>query len=282
MKFRLLSIAVAICASTFILSGQTPADSLILSKVDWQWKDLGRGAQSGHAQFEIFGNVRNISIVRYPARKHHTSIFSQTRELSNTTDSLARRAGALYAINGSYFNMKEFTPTTFLAINHEVLSPDDCETGERGTAIIAVKKKNGRKIEIFKAAPEEFNSISQKYYACMASGPLLLKDGQIVSNNPETSFNKTEHPRSIVGVTADGWVYMIVADGRMAPNATGLSVAQESAFCKWMGLKDALNLDGGGSSAIWTAEDGVLNCPCDNSKFDHKGTRRVPNIIGVQ
>ena len=43
----------------------------------------------------------------------------------------------------------------------------------------------------------------------------------------------------------------------------------------------AINLDGGGSSALWSKETGVINHPRDNRKFDHEGERSVPNLIVV-
>lgn len=279
MRTRFLTILFLLVP--VVLAAQTSADSLALSQVDWQWKELGNGAQSGHAQFEIFGATRNISIVRYPAKKFRTDIIHQTGELAAGTDSLAKRVGARFALNGSFFNMSKLTPTTYFTLAREILYAPEGELTDRDNAVVAVKKKNGRKISIFPISTADFATVSKKYYAALAAGPLLMLDGEIVPNNTESSFNATEHPRSIIGLTSDGWVYLVVSDGRMAPDATGMSVAQESAFCKWMGMKDALNLDGGGSSAVWTDIDGVVNCPCDNKKFDHKGVRRVPNAIVV-
>ena len=28
-------------------------------------------------------------------------------------------------------------------------------------------------------------------------------------------------------------------------------------------------------------DNGVLNCPSDNGKFDHRGERKIPNIVYV-
>ena len=51
---------------------------------------------------------------------------------------------------------------------------------------------------------------------------------------------------------------------------------------KMFGLKDALNLDGGGSSTLWTKPAGVVSHPYDNRRFDHYGQRSVPNIVVVR
>ena len=47
---------------------------------------------------------------------------------------------------------------------------------------------------------------------------------------------------------------------------------------------DALNLDGGGSTTLWlsgASDNGVVNYPCDNGRFDHAGERKVPNILYI-
>jgi exopolysaccharide biosynthesis protein len=43
-----------------------------------------------------------------------------------------------------------------------------------------------------------------------------------------------------------------------------------------------MNLDGGGSSTLYirnATDNGVVNYPSDNKKFDHEGQRSVANII---
>ena len=45
--------------------------------------------------------------------------------------------------------------------------------------------------------------------------------------------------------------------------------------------KDAVNLDGGGSTTMWISGkpfNGVVNMPRDNKKFDHEGERAVSDI----
>jgi len=51
-----------------------------------------------------------------------------------------------------------------------------------------------------------------------------------------------------------------------------------------LGCKDAVNLDGGGSTTMYVKgqnEDGVVNYPCDNKQFDHKGERAVSNVVMI-
>lgn len=69
---------------------------------------------------------------------------------------------------------------------------------------------------------------------------------------------------------------MAVIDGRAKGQAAGATIAETAYIARLLGLTDALNLDGGGSSALWTAQEGVVSHPSDNRRFDHAGrTRRT-------
>jgi hypothetical protein len=81
------------------------------------------------------------------------------------------------------------------------------------------------------------------------------------------------NPRSMIGVTSDRTVYMVVVDGRQSGKADGLTIPQMAQLAKYLGLVDAINLDGGGSSTLWVKGKGVINTPSGGS------VRKVPNII---
>lgn len=57
------------------------------------------------------------------------------------------------------------------------------------------------------------------------------------------------HPRTNIGLTADGKVLMVVADGRRAGSA-GMTLKDMGQLMKSLGAVDAFNGDGGGSSVI--------------------------------
>lgn len=78
-------------------------------------------------------------------------------------------------------------------------------------------------------------------------GTLLLKDGQKTQITHDVSGN---HPRSVIGTNADGTViYMMTVDGRQSVSK-GVSLSQLSDICKEMGMVNAINLDGGGSTSM--------------------------------
>ena len=79
---------------------------------------------------------------------------------------------------------------------------------------------------------------------------------------------------------SDGTVVFVVVDGRL-PEAAGVSTTELSLIMSWLGCRDALNLDGGGSSTM-VFDGNVVNHPSDNKKFDHQGERVVANAIVVR
>ena len=86
----------------------------------------------------------------------------------------------------------------------------------------------------------------------------------------------------MIGTTADGWTYLIVIDGRFPGQGIGTTIHETAEICRMFGLCDALNLDGGGSSVLWTKEFGTISHPYDNKRFDHSGQRVVPNVVYIR
>jgi exopolysaccharide biosynthesis protein len=86
-----------------------------------------------------------------------------------------------------------------------------------------------------------------------------------------------------VGIREDGTLLLVVADGRFK-EAEGLSLTELQQLLRWLNCRDALNLDGGGSTTMYLNigdYQGVVNHPSDNGKFDHAGERGVSNAVMV-
>jgi exopolysaccharide biosynthesis protein len=81
-------------------------------------------------------------------------------------------------------------------------------------------------------------------------GPLLLADGQVVLDGSAESFSAAfinqRAPRSVVG--SDGeQLWLIALEGLDDPGPT---LAEASELVRQLGLKQALNLDGGSSTSL--------------------------------
>ena len=88
----------------------------------------------------------------------------------------------------------------------------------------------------------------------VGAGPVLLRDGRaVVTADAEvffgTSIPARRHPRSAVGTAPDGRVWLVVVDGRQ-PASRGATLGELALVMRGLGARDALNLDGGGSSAL--------------------------------
>jgi hypothetical protein len=77
------------------------------------------------------------------------------------------------------------------------------------------------------------------------------------------SFTRAPHPRTAVGISKDRrTMYFVVADGRRA-GAPGLTLPQLASFMATrLHACAAVNLDGGGSSAMWVSTR-IVNHPAD-------------------
>lgn len=282
MKRKLL-ITATLFLSVFYplqnLQAQSKEDSLAFVSAEWNWQELGKGALAGNARISIFGSIQNISIVKYPAKKFRTGIMNFPGAEAGPTDSLAMKSKASIAINGSYFNTRTICPHTFLSIGHKVQGESPADELQRSNGILAFKDRKGRKIDIFPCDSTEYESYRKEYYSAIAAGPLLLSDGKEAFIDTDSKFNSDRHPRSIMGYDRNGYYHMIVIDGRFPGQADGITIKEAAAIAIYAGLYEAINLDGGGSSTLWTEPTGVINHPSDNKRFDHSGCRTVPTII---
>jgi large repetitive protein len=107
--------------------------------------------------------------------------------------------------------------------------------------------------------------------------PLLLRDGAAAFGVPEVrpAFGEQRHPRTAVGIRPDGTVLLVVVDGRRPEYSDGMTLAELADLMRELGARDALNLDGGGSTTL------VLGGRVVNRPTDGAGERPVTNALLV-
>mgnify|MGYP001626218908 CR=1 FL=1 len=102
----------------------------------------------------------------------------------------------------------------------------------------------------------------------IGGGPRLLRDGQVSIECEQEgfslSFRQTKHPRTAVGLKEDALLWVVV-DGRQPGYSEGMSLDELAEFLLNAGCKDALNLDGGGSSTL-LVRGSVVNRPSDGKE----------------
>jgi exopolysaccharide biosynthesis protein len=108
---------------------------------------------------------------------------------------------------------------------------------------------------------------------------LLIKDGEPIADWSIETFTKgfaeLRHPRTMIGSGADGAIWLVTVDGRQPQRSVGMSLVELRDFARRLGLVNALNLDGGGSTTMWV-EGRVVNSPSDAA-----GERQVSDALIV-
>ncbi len=99
-----------------------------------------------------------------------------------------------------------------------------------------------------------------------------------VDIRPRPAMADQLHPRTGIGVTANGDVVIITVDGRQTPYSTGVDLDELAQLMTAQGAVNAINLDGGGSTAIDIREPGDVEATLQNRPSDGK-ERAVANAI---
>lgn len=109
--------------------------------------------------------------------------------------------------------------------------------------------------------------------AVVSGNPKNVGNGVNLDSEGERGDASSKHPRTMIGVSADGnKVIMMVVDGRTG-NSVGITTGMGADIMIYAGAHEAVNLDGGGSSTLYTSALGVRNHCSDGSE------RAVGNAI---
>lgn len=108
---------------------------------------------------------------------------------------------------------------------------------------------------------------------------LLARGGRYIEDwRPEqfnAGFAENRHPRTMIGVSTGGDVWLVTVDGRQPTFSAGMTLLELQALARRLDLTDALNLDGGGSTTMWVTGE-VVNRPSDAT-----GPRKVSDALLV-
>lgn len=268
-------------------AAQTTADSLRIVTATWNEKTLETGAIWKQVHFDdLFNAHQEINLLEIdlsdPARKIGFAGLSDGMELTSV---FAKKAGALGAVNATFFDTRNGGATTFVRIDGQTINetamllPNGTNHERANGAIIT----DGRAVSIVLGDHQTVGWDKQLAGAnVMVCGPTLLQNGTAVALQ-ENAFNDNRHPRTAAALTADNKLILLTVDGRNA-KAHGMNLHELAFLLRVMGMKDALNLDGGGSTTLYIqgeGDSGVVNYPSDNKAFDHGGERKVANAILV-
>jgi len=144
------------------------------------------------------------------------------------------------------------------------LSPGHPVLSAHGTLIPDLKKfETGDTIKIVNRLEPGLLRIKE----ALGGNRKIIERGINRGNWPE------QHPRTAAGISRDSTrLYLVAVDGRQ-PNSVGMSLTELADFMLKLGVYNAINLDGGGSTTM------VVDGKIVNSPADPVGERRVSNAL---
>jgi len=259
-----------------LLPGQSMPDSLAVPVISWECRAIARGVLLKSAETQLFNSSQAIYIVDIDTTMAEFEFGVAGADSTLITSLFAPQAGALAAINGTFFNMAEEYNVHYVRVNDSILAvTEETEFGVRATGIFTC---TGEEVDIASWGQEEEDAAGTDAEDAIVSGPLLTDDGADISLEMN-GFNTHRHPRSLVGATSDGHILFVVVDGRQPGYADGMSLFELRSLAQSLGCTDALNLDGGGSTTLYVSGEGstgVVNRPSG------KVERPVPSILFVK
>ena len=220
---------------------------------------------------EYDSNIYVADVTVSDASDLKTALANNTygRNITDTTSDMAANNNAVLAINGDYYGARQ----SGYVIRNGKLYRDT--SGNRDALVI---QKNGE----FKFVSESETSASELLQdgalQVFSFGPVLLNNGEIsVGENDEVGMAMASNPRTAIGYLGNNHYVFVVSDGRTSESA-GLSLCELASFMKELGVKDAYNLDGGGSSTM-VFKGEIINNPTTSGRSGEE--RAVSDIVYI-
>ncbi|MGB3965414.1 MAG: phosphodiester glycosidase family protein, partial [Planctomycetota bacterium] len=212
----------------------------------------------------LFGAPQSLTVLDVRPEAARFDVVAPERR--TRTSAIAIAAGALAAINGGFFAIETTGKSLgLLRLDNALVVPANADQASVGIA-------RDRRLHLATRPAGDWPEM----FEALGAGPMLLAGGEVVDHGERGRTRR--HPRSAVGLRADGSVVLLAIDGRTGM-ATGTTFEETAHVLQELGCVDAVNLDGGGSTTLWVAGLGVQNFPCDNKRYDHDGERAVANAL---
>lgn len=268
LKYTLLLIAIlypqnfAQVIDSFNLNQVVEKDSLFFKQI------------STDSLFESKQIISILAFHRNPDNRYKLE-FSYDSKVLMPTSKFAESRIAVAAINGGFFDMKKGGSVSYFEMNDSIINythDSEARLAKQNSifnGVIIFTKENEILIEPFRN--EQYYEMSQNESAVLLTGPLLLIDSAKIEL-PFGDFPKRRNPRTFFCLT-DTYVVLVTVDGR-SEKASGMDLFEAQNYLLSMGIKYAINLDGGGSTTMWLKEKGIVNNPSDKS-----GERPVSNVL---
>ncbi|OOH88869.1 hypothetical protein BMT54_08060 [Pasteurellaceae bacterium 15-036681] len=219
------------------------------------------------------GNYIHIAKINLNC-KNLELIASDAADNQTTVSNFAKKYQTNVAINANFY-MKNHQPIGLVISNGKVWRGTK---DTRFKAIFACDKNNRCMIE-------DNNKITQtnpKWQVAISGWQVYnAKLGKFECPPKErtgcVAMGEAQHPRSMIGLdSSKSWLYLVVVEGRQL-GFSGYNLTELAQLAQKLGIDQALNLDGGGSSTLVVGNKRLSKLP-----FMQMSERTVANHFGVK
>lgn len=213
--------------------------------------------------------VADVTVSDASALKTALANNTYGRNITDTTSNMAEDNNAVLAINGDYYGARQ---------SGYVIRNGNLYRNTSGNRDALVIKQNGEFEFVSEGETSAEELLQNGAYQVLSFGPVLLEDGEIsVGENDEVGMAMASNPRTAIGYLGNNHYVFVVSDGRTSESA-GLSLYELASFMKELGVADAYNLDGGGSSTM-VFKGEIINNPTTNGHSNQE--RSVSDIVYI-
>lgn len=221
-----------------------------------------------------------IRVLVTPGKRTHNGLEFPAR----TTEKFVKDFKLQLAINANFFypfienSPWDYYPHTgepVYAVGQAISNSREYSSSKPGWPVLCFAADQRAKILATGKCPQ---STSQ----AVAGSAILVADGRPVSVAKNSPDNDKLYPRTAVAIDETGKkLWLVVIDGRQPNYSEGVSLAELTEILMELGVSAAINLDGGGSTALVVArsEPRLLNSPV-LSKIPMI-SRPVANHLGI-
>lgn len=220
---------------------------------------------------EYDSNIYVADVTVSDASDLKTALANNTygRNITDKTSDMAENNNAVLAINGDYYGARQ----SGYVIRNGKLYRDT--SGNRDALVI---QKNGEFKFVSESETSASDLLQEGALQVFSFGPVLLNNGEVsVDENDEVGMAMASNPRTAIGYLGNNHYVFVVSDGRTSESA-GLSLYELASFMKELGVKDAYNLDGGGSSTM-VFKGEIINNPTTSGRSGEE--RAVSDIVYI-
>lgn len=192
------------------------------------------------------------------------------RNIKEKTSEIAEGKNAVLAVNGDYYSAR-----SGCVLRNGTLYRDFSGDGEQEALII---NGDGSFSFVYEDEADGNELVKSGALQVLSFGPALVKSGSIsVGVNDEVDKAMRSNPRTAIAWYGDLHYAFVVSDGRTR-ESEGLSLYELAEFLQGLGVKEAYNLDGGGSSTMYFQGE-VVNNPTTNG--NRISEREVSDIVYI-